>query len=1194
MNAAARPRFVFESDVSTALLPFLEQHVVDGRVIFPGAGFVEMAIAAAFDVFGGAPARVACPTLLQPLFLDEGAVRRVTFTLAQETGGASFTIESCDAGAPHRLSIQHVAGRVDIGPLPAPPAVRLDDLRSSFAAEGRLVEGARFYERFAHRGNDWGPFFQGVRRAWMLGDEVLAHVVPPDGLSDSDSDAEFHVHPALLDAALQAVALGGADIDDRTDTRPFVGAGVDELRLHSLPRGELWTHARVRRGQGSRSDTLVADVTVVDPQGRVLVDVLGLRFRFLARGRLAAMPRSAAPAPASIAITPSVGAAPPVYVTRWQVDEPAPAAAGRTCPVVILGGDPSLAQALATALRVRGRVAIVLRFAGEPTTDEAALDPLSEAAWSAHWTRVAERITALRPSDGRGSLDVDVVHLEGTLRDRHAGGAAIVARVALLLRAYASALRSPVAGGARFSLVTAAAQRVGSSTIAPDASPLWGFARAAAAESPSRWGRLVDVDPAGCARDLGATIADLLSAEAGEREVALRGGERLVPRLVRVEPAALRPLHIRPEARYLITGGLGSLGAACAQWLVDRGARHLVLLGRTATSKADPAIEALRARGADVRVEAVDVADAGAMTAFATREAVRAPLAGILHAAGVLEMSVADALDEAALARVMRPKVAGSIHLAELFADAPLDFFLFFSSLSALVGSPRLAAYASANAFEDALAIALRARGVRATSIAWGAWADTRMVERVAGPRLADAWTLSSAEGLAALERVLALEEASVVVPGGAEWETRVRAQPAWRDLPILRGLANAAGVEPARPRAAVLELLAAAGPAADAVVRARLRSIAARIFEVPEVRLTDRLRLSDVGLDSLLAMTLQEHVEVELGVVLPLPILLGNPTIAELADAVGDLLSASGDAGAIAAGASGKHPASIAGEDEAARGVDTPPVMHRFPSRDGLEIYGHLSIPAGHGPHPAVLVHAPEYGGGLDASGRHHRIFAHRHLVREGFAVFTVDQRGAPGHGAEYMSRLELGGADIDDMLAARDYLGALPQIDDRRVALLGTSRGAYAALLAALRAPGAFRAAILAMGFYDAPLYVRDERAARPRHSALLFFQRDGWEAIARRFADPARNPLARIEALAIPLRVIHGDADRSVPHEHALRLSSAVRARGGSIEVEIVPGLDHDLDQRHPSWSALWRAHVAFLTKHLSPAEDPITPE
>ena len=187
---------------------------------------------------------------------------------------------------------------------------------------------------------------------------------------------------------------------------------------------------------------------------------------------------------------------------------------------------------------------------------------------------------------------------------------------------------------------------------------------------------------------------------------------------------------LRSDGTYLITGGLGGLGLLVAQWMVQQGARHLVLLGRgDATSLTREAISALEEAGARVVVARADVAQeehvAGALVKI--HDSIP-PLRGIIHAAGVLDDGLLLNQNQERLAAVMAPKVQGAWNLHKLTLSAPLDFFVLFSSLASVLGSPGQGSYAAANSFLDALAHQRRALGLPSLTINWGPWDAVGMV----------------------------------------------------------------------------------------------------------------------------------------------------------------------------------------------------------------------------------------------------------------------------------------------------------------------------------------------------------------------------------------------------------------------------------------------------------------------------------
>ncbi|PGG96501.1 hypothetical protein AJ79_09561 [Helicocarpus griseus UAMH5409] len=193
---------------------------------------------------------------------------------------------------------------------------------------------------------------------------------------------------------------------------------------------------------------------------------------------------------------------------------------------------------------------------------------------------------------------------------------------------------------------------------------------------------------------------------------------------------------------YLIAGGLGSLGVEVAEFLVEKGARRVILVSRRALpprsewafiSETSPSlanavqrIQQLVKQGATICALAIDISSPTAVAQLS--EALEAlsfpPVSGVVHVAGVLDDEIVLSTTPEAIERVLAPKVSGTLTLCTLFPPKTLDFLILFSSAGQIFGTPGQALYASANAFLDALAVQRRAQGDNAVSIQWTRWCD--------------------------------------------------------------------------------------------------------------------------------------------------------------------------------------------------------------------------------------------------------------------------------------------------------------------------------------------------------------------------------------------------------------------------------------------------------------------------------------
>jgi NAD(P)-dependent dehydrogenase (short-subunit alcohol dehydrogenase family)/acyl carrier protein len=346
---------------------------------------------------------------------------------------------------------------------------------------------------------------------------------------------------------------------------------------------------------------------------------------------------------------------------------------------------------------------------------------------------------------------------------------------------------------------------------------------------------------------------------------------------------------VRPDASYLITGGLGALGLVVAERLAQRGARHLALMGRGAPSQtAQAAIMRIERAGARVAVLRGDVAvEADVASALAEVEATMPPLRGVIHAAGVLADATVAQLDAGRLDAALAPKVAGAWHLHRLTLGRQLDHFVLFSSVAALLGSPGQGNYAAGNAFLDALAQLRRTNGLPASSIAWGPWSEIGLAAARTdrGERLAQRGVGSIAPhaGLAALERLMEQHTAYVaVMPFDAgQWCESYPAAAA----SFLAGL-RATEEAPRREQHLRAMLLASEpGKRRRALLEDHLREQLAQVLRLPLARIDAAKPLKSMGLDSLMAIEFKNRLEGSLGLALSATLAWNYPTIAVLAD---------------------------------------------------------------------------------------------------------------------------------------------------------------------------------------------------------------------------------------------------------------------------------------------------------------------
>ena len=376
------------------------------------------------------------------------------------------------------------------------------------------------------------------------------------------------------------------------------------------------------------------------------------------------------------------------------------------------------------------------------------------------------------------------------------------------------------------------------------------------------------------------------------------------------------PNIVRRQGTYLVTGGLSGLGLEVAQWLADRGAGRIVLLGRRKPSeKAGAMIGELRRKGSTVVAESLDVCDREALQRLLGRlRRDGPPLRGIVHAAGVLADAGLMVQDEERFSRVLSPKVKGGLLLDRLTRADAIDWFVMFSSVASVLGSAGQSNHSAANSFLDALAHERRSRGLHGLSINWGPWsqtgaaADLGIDVRGEGSGLN---AVTTSQGLGALQHLLECDatQAGVVI---ADWVRFVRQRAGGVVPPLLSGLACDAGARPRAGSSAATRgrgapdqtpgLPAPSEASAATELRDRLRGAtegrkrlimsafvreqALTTLGIDSGRSVDsRVPLAELGLDSLLAVELRNKLGFALGKPLPATLLFDYPTIESLAE---------------------------------------------------------------------------------------------------------------------------------------------------------------------------------------------------------------------------------------------------------------------------------------------------------------------
>jgi myxalamid-type polyketide synthase MxaB len=503
-SAALEGQRVFESQLAAAMPPLLADHRVHGTVVFPASGYLEMALAAA-----GEPCTLEAIELHEPLMFADSEAHDAQLVVAapQDSEAVTFRILSQPAGAgddqPWAL---HAAGGLKSGVSGAPAANAAWRVEVQ-ARCGEEVVGDAFYHRLREQGLEYGPAFAWVERVWRRDGEALGRLrAAQDG-----EEGTFRLHPGLLDAGFQI--LGASLPAEAVATGAFVPTGAEALRLYGRPTGQLWWHAVRRGGSDIAGEVFTGDLRLFDDAGQLVAEVQGLVLRHAPREAFLRLARR--------------HLRDVFYELAWQPKERTqarPDAAGEWLIFADAGG---VGTALAESFRARGGHCLLVR----PGTT---VDPLQPE----DFRRLLEEN---RPDGGwRGAVHLWNLDLadEPTADAEALGVGSVLHLVQAMVRAGGS-------NPPRLTLVTRGAQPAGAEphTLATAQAPVWGLGRVIALEHPELHCRRIDLDPA--VEGAGTLVEEVLDG-GPEDQIALRGGKRLVARLVRA--GAARPGRLTAPA----------------------------------------------------------------------------------------------------------------------------------------------------------------------------------------------------------------------------------------------------------------------------------------------------------------------------------------------------------------------------------------------------------------------------------------------------------------------------------------------------------------------------------------------------------------------------------------------------------------------------------------------------------------------
>jgi acyl carrier protein len=697
----------FESRFGTKLLPFLGDHLVYSEVVVPGACHLSLLLAAAKSTFKNSGCVLENVVFPQALAIAQDKERIVQLALTAENVDFAFKLISFEEEEADNWAV-HATGKVTTA-YGKPSTVSRSEVESRCTRE---LASIQLYEALRERNIDLGTSFRWLNSIHLGEREALGCLKVPTTILDA---AEYELHPTLIDSCFQLFFA----ITPIEGEETFIPFSLEKFQFYQRPESELlWCHAKLRSLDTIQADRVIGDLQLFDQTGQLIAEVTGFEGR---KANRQAVLRNFQAETGNW-----------LYQVHWQPQQlsilPTHPQSGSW---LLFAHDYEQGLQLAQQLRDRSQHCII-------ATVGTSYKQLNQETYQVNPTQPEDFQQLLEDSLSQQPPLRGVVYLEASAIPEDVSLNAL--REAQTV-SYASALhlvqavvQTPGLEAPRFWIVTRGTQAVSKNPVPLQVSQaaLWGLGRVINHEHPELSCTCVDL-AANAEADMEILLSELSSPDS-ENQISYHQGVRHVARLERYRGRSQnKDFKVAKDGSYLITGGLGALGLESAEWLVEQGAQHLILVGRNQPSAtAQDTITQLENAGAQVLVVTADISDAAAATGvFEFIRSSLPPLRGVIHSAGVVDDGALRQLSWERFNRVLEPKVAGAWNLHCLTQDLTLDFFVCYSSIASLIGTPGQGSYAVANAFMDALVCDRQAHGLPGLSINWGPWAEVGMAARL-------------------------------------------------------------------------------------------------------------------------------------------------------------------------------------------------------------------------------------------------------------------------------------------------------------------------------------------------------------------------------------------------------------------------------------------------------------------------------
>lgn len=856
--------------------PYLSDHRIENNIMFPAAGYIEMAFQALKAMSQNALAHIGDIEFKKALFVPESEAKPVQFLFNNDTAG--FTIASMPNGPLE--PVIHASGHMRVCQAQGlSEPIALNEIKKKCITHHQKIE---CYKTLAHMGYHYGQAFSPIEEVWIGQNEALARIVPMTELALDDTP--HHFHPTLLDACFQTLLASEIPLMNQDQSGIRLPLSIKEISAQEIGCRPIWAHASIK---SRNTDEIIGEINVYDDEGRALAKITGFRAANVEK----------AGSKVNLATIDN-------WLTQmtWIEKPTTPSDKESTLGRWIIFKDSSpLSQALSKKLNDMKEPYILVspgtQFQLDKESHQATVIPSSEYSIAQLFQALSDMpckaLLYLWPLDAPNFSSCAIEDLDSS--KTYAPYPLIIVAQALLK----SKNQAPLL------VVTQGAQAVQSTDCPnPTMASLWGMCRVLwHQEMLENSCKLIDFDARQEAFEQNAEHILSEAKDFDDTEIAFRDHARYTSRLEEAHDLSHPlPLRLRADGCYLVTGAFGALGQLVCKTLIKRGARRLILMSRTRipdrkewlSCRDDRLIghinfiRELEASGALVILAPVDVTKEHDLKYWLDefKSLSMPPIRGVFHLAGQVRDTLVSDMNRDIFDIAYTPKVLGAYNLHCQLLTEPIDHFILFASIASVLTTAGQTNYAAGNAFLDALAHYRKAQGLAALSIDWGPWA-TGMIEELG---LIDHYrnsrgmsSLSPEAGMDVLERIMGQDKAQLLVATIVDWPLFLNWYP---KVPALvsdiaaqhKDVLEESGTFIDRFKAVPIEQ-------SSSLLSDYFCQIVSDVLRIKLSQVSLNHSLNELGLDSLLAIELRARIQRELKVALPVVTLLSTATIKDIID---------------------------------------------------------------------------------------------------------------------------------------------------------------------------------------------------------------------------------------------------------------------------------------------------------------------